>query len=54
MPHLLTTEIECPEGIECEQCPHHFICWEYDWEEIEQNLVEKFENLTMEELNHEH
>ena len=42
MPHLLTTEIDCPEGIECEQCPHHFICWEYDTEEIENLLIEKF------------
>jgi len=43
MPHLLTTEIDCPEGVECEQCSHHFVCWHYDMKEIEDRLIEKFE-----------
>ncbi len=56
MPYLKTMKIICPEdeNIDCPECPNHFICWEYDTDEIEQLLVEKFEKLTMEELNHEH
>ena len=51
MPHLQTTEIECPEdkNIDCIDCPNHFICWEYDIEEIENLLIEKF--MAMEEIS---
>jgi len=56
MPYLKTMKTTCPEdeNIDCPECPHHFVCWEYDTDEIEQLLVEKFEKLIMEELNREY
>lgn len=53
MPYLKTMKITCPEdeNIDCPECSNHFVCWEYDTDEIEQLLVEKFEKLPMEEPN---